>query len=163
MSPHSCCRAFLPLVSLAALAGCDLGSSVGPPEQIVKIQFHYGFGNEIDTFRGTLKKNLFLDGSVTVPCYLSLAAQESVLTILSRTGFDELPDTIDALAGIRVEPSPGVEWLSVLEGGKTKTVVWFFPPGSHQEAIYQLSRERQALVEATPEYQHLPLPRGGLM
>ena len=152
---------FFPVSLLITLLvfGCDLGESPGPDPQNIKLEFHSGFGNVVDTFHGTLTKDLGQDGGVTVPFWFTTAEQETLLSILVNADFVSMPDTVIAIPGLYVDPNPGVELIRVESSQVHKTVVWFFPPTDNR--IQNLSTKIRDLIESTPEFKQLPPMRGG--
>lgn len=158
---------FIVMTFFISLSGCDQG--VEPPkpdEQFVKLLFRYGFGNRLDTFHGTYTKDLILDGSITIPFWLTKAEQDSVLTQLEQADFFNLPDTISALEGVIIQPDPGLQLLRVQLGGRVKTVVWF-PPVDQElkvgQSVLQLFKSIETIIQAKPEYKTLPPTRGGYL
>lgn len=155
------------LTFLISLSGCDQG--VEPPkpdEQFVKLLFRYGFGDTLDTFHGTYTKDLILDGSITVPFWLTKAEQESVLAKLEQADFFNLPDAIPAFKGVVVQPDPGTQLLRVQTEERLKTVVWFSPIDQKSEVglrTVQLFNSIKAIIQAKPEYKELPPARGGYL
>ena len=93
------------LILLPLVWGCDLGSSPRPDPQFVKIHIRYGFGNSVNTFSGTLTKNLGLDGSVTIPFWLTTAEQDTLLSAVEVADFFTMPDTVFSIPGIAVNPN----------------------------------------------------------
>lgn len=156
---------FIILTFLTSLSGCDRGvESPKPDEQFVKLLFRYGFGDTLDTFKGTYTKDLILDGSITVPFWLTKAEQDSVLTQLEQADFFNLPDTIPSLQGVVVQPDPGLQLLRVQLEGRIKTVVWFSPIDQELKAgqrILRLFKSIETIIQAKPEYKTLPPTRGG--
>ncbi len=145
-------------------AGCDLGDSPRPDPQFVKIQFEYGFGDLVDTFTGQLTKDLVLDGTVSIPFWLTTAEQEAVLAELEREHFFDLPDTLFQAPGSIIDPDPSPDMLRVQVSGRDKIVIWYYPlllTNANAETIQHLSATIRGLVEAKAEYKRLPPARGG--
>jgi hypothetical protein len=146
------------LIVLISNLGCDLGQSPNPDPQYLKIYYKYFYRNYVDTFNGTLTKDLAADGTITVPFWLTLEEQDSILAELNRTGFYDLPNTIPGTPGIRLEPDPGPQVLRIEFGGRVHQVTWFITSGNEQ--ILRLSQFIRDLVESKPEYKNLPPARG---
>ncbi|HEX9658125.1 MAG TPA: hypothetical protein VGB89_14555 [Bacteroidota bacterium] len=143
---------------------CDLGDSPQPDPQFVKIQFQYSFSDMIDTFNGTLTKDLILDGSVTIPFWLTTSEQESLLEELDRADFFNLPDTLLSIPGVALEPNPSPDFLRVVANGKNKVVIWSYPidlATANGQSVMRLSTAIRNIVESKPEYKQLPPARGG--
>lgn len=147
------------LILLPLFFGCDVGDSPKPDPQFIKLEFHSGFGNLVDTFHETLTKNLGLDSSVTIPFWFTTAEQDTLLSALAKADFVDMPDTVFAIPGVSVEPNPGTQLIRVESRQVQKTVVWFFPPIDNR--IQDLSTTIRKLVESKPEYKQLPPMRGG--
>jgi len=147
-----------------SFAGCDLGNTPQHDPQDVRIQFQHGFRNMVDTFNGTLTKDLALDGTISIPFWLTKAEQEALMTELQQEHFFNLPDTLYAIPGMTVSPDPGPGFLRVTVDGVDKSVVWFHPVDVTQpdgQTIQRVSGAVRALIEATSEYKELPAARGG--
>lgn len=155
------------------LSGCDLGGSPGgggdpvvsadPDPQLIKIQHQYSFRDMVDTFHGTLTKDLVLDGTVTIPFWLTRAEQETVRVALERENFFGLPDTLFPVPVMYVEPDPSPDFIRVEADGVDKTVVWIYPldqANQNNQAILRLAAVIRRIVEARSEYKQLPEPRG---
>ena len=88
-------------IILVITTGCssltDIENTAHDP-QVVEVHLQYSFLDELNTFEGTLTKDLVMDGSVTVAFWLSIAEQESILEKADQVSFFSLPDTITALA-----------------------------------------------------------------
>ena len=161
---------FLPVLFIAlmmSLFGCDQGPEPQKPdEQFVKLLFQYSFRDELDTFNCTLTKDLVLDGTITVPFWLTTAEQESVLSELKRSDFFNLPDTLQRTDIISIDPTPGSQLLRVYVNGQSKTVVWSYlidPDLPLNQRILGLSCAIQTIIESKPEYKRLPQARGGYL
>jgi hypothetical protein len=145
--------------------GCEHGlEPQKPDEQFVKLLFQYGFRDELNTFNGTLTKDLVLNGTVTVPFWLTKSEQESVLVELARVDFFYLPDTLLRMAGVDISPNSGTQLLRIEVGSQTKTVIWSYlidPSHPASQRITQLSQAIQGIIESKPEYKQLPPARGG--
>jgi hypothetical protein len=118
----------------------------------------------IDTFNGTLTKDLILDGSVTIPFWLTTSEQESLLEELDRADFFNLPDTLLSIPGVALEPNPSPDFLRVVANGKNKVVIWSYPidlATANGQSVMRLSTAIRNIVESKPEYKQLPPARGG--
>jgi len=149
------------LVMWIAICGCDLGQSPGHDPQYVKIYFKYFFRNSVDTFNGTLTKDLAADGTITVPFWLTTEQQDSILVEVVRSDFYDLPDTLFGNPHIHLEPDPGVQALRIEVDGRAHQVVWYTTSSNQQ--ILRLSQFIRDLVHSTPEYKNLPPARGGYL
>ena len=159
-----------PITWLAALtvtaSGCS--SSSGPEgvahdPQTVEIHLQYGFLNELNTFEGTLTKDLVVDGSVSVAFWMPAADQDSILEKAERLSFFDLPDTIPGLTGAAIDPGPSPDWLRIRSGGKDQMVVWTYPldPDNVQAAaVQELADYIFSVVQRNPVYILLPPARG---
>lgn len=156
---------------MLAMSGCvDRGANpLPPPQQLpdpqeVRIDFQYGFRDTVDTFRGYLTKDLVLDGTVTIPFWLTTTEQQRILEALERYDFFELPETLAAVPGSALDPNPGPDFLRVRVDGRDKAVVWFYPLPDMDTAaasIESLAVAIRRIVEAKAEYQRLPSANGG--
>lgn len=157
MSPrHALVGTFLAL--LASVWGCDLGQSPTPDPQFLKIQLKHSFRDSVDTFNGTLTKDLAAGGTITVPFWLTAEEQDSILAEVVRRQFYDLPDTIPNTPGMRLSPDPGPQVLRIEVDGRSHQVVWYAT--SNNEEIFLLLTFIRDVVQATPEYQCLPPAQG---
>ena len=140
-----------------------------PDEQFLKIDFRYGFGNELNTYDMTFTKDLVLDGYVTVDFWLTTEEQENIVGKLEENDFANLPDTIatysagDSIA-IQIIPSPGRQFIKAKFDNIEKEVSFYFPlpEGNPASAkILDLYEFIINIIHNKPEYQQLPEPRGG--
>jgi hypothetical protein len=148
------------------LTGCDLGEPSPPGPQLVKIRLQYNFRDMVDTFNGTLTKDLVLDGTVTVPFWLTKSEQDGLLAEIEREGFFNMPDTIASIPGVVITPDPSPDFLRVQVNGSDKTVVWNYPINTSNpqgQAIRRLATALWNTVTAKPEYKQLPPTRGGYL
>ena len=140
-----------------------------PEEQFIKIHFHYGFGNELNTFEQTYQKDLVLDGSVKIPFWLTAEEQEQIISKVQTVNFFQFPDTIcynsetDSFTVAIVEPNPGRQFLRILYQEQDKTVNWYLPLPDNEYSIslLELIEHIISIIESKPEYQSLPPVRGG--
>ena len=152
------------LLVLSIFMACDLGEAPQPDPQFIQLHFKYGFGNAVNTFDGTLTKDLVLDGSVTVPFWFTTREQQLILNELNRLDFYSLSDTLPAITGVVVEPEPGPMSLRVRVDQRDKTVVWSLPldeTKTEARTVRQLSSAIWDIVQSTTAYKHLPSARGG--
>jgi hypothetical protein len=153
-------------VLTVAVSGCS--SSSGPEDvahdpQTVEIHLQYGFLNELNTFEGTLTKDLAMDGSVSVEFWMPAADQDSILEKAEQLSFFDLPDTIPCLTGVAIDPDPSPDWLRIRSRGKDQTVVWTYPLDAHNvqaAAVRELADYIFSLVRRNPVYILLPPARG---
>jgi hypothetical protein len=157
-----CCAA-------ASLAGTGCSPSVDTETvahepQFVEVQLQYGFQDEVDTFRGHLTKDLVMDGSITVPFWMSKENQESILLKAEELSFFQLLDRIPAREGVAVCPDPSPDLLRIRSGHQDKTVVWSYPldpENTQASAVKELSGFIMEIVRQTDAYRRLPDARGG--
>ncbi len=162
------CKAYMlmGLLPLAVLPGCDLGEGPEHDPQLIRVQLHYGFRNAVNTFDGTLTKDLVMDGSVTVPFWFTTEEQQHIATYLERADFFDLPDTIHQIPGVSWVPNPGPLKLRVATDRGEKVVVLYYPPeqtNGHWKAVEELALAIWTIVEATPAYKQLPPARGAFL
>jgi hypothetical protein len=150
------------------IIGCSK-TIIEPDPQFLKIHFYYGFGNELNTFEQTYTKDLVQDGYVTVDFWLTEAEQESIRNKLQVVDFFNFPDTLnyqidsDSIM-VSINPDPGWQFLHVADENRNKIVHWRYPLPEENEfvpALVELKNLIIDLIEAKPEYQALPPPRGG--
>jgi hypothetical protein len=137
-----------------------------PDAQVLKIKMQYWFNDELNTFDGTLRKDLILDGTVTVPFWLTTAEQDTIVQRALRINFFSSPDTIGRQTGVFVEPDPSPDMLRLRFGNHDKTVVWWFPMDSTNQYARPTLELRNAIIEiihSKPEYKALPDVRGVYM
>ena len=145
--------------------GCDSGSEpLKPDEQFVKILLQSGFRDEVDTFSGTLTKDLVVDGIITIPFWLTKAEQEAILSELTLENFFNLPDTLPAMQGVTISPNPSPDLLRVEVGGELKTVLWSYPldpVNQNSQTIIRLTQVIKNVIESKEEFKRLPPAKGG--
>jgi hypothetical protein len=140
-----------------------------PDPQFLKIHFYYGFGNELNTLEQTYTKDLVLDGYITVDFWLTESEQESIRNKLNVVDFFHFPDTLIYQIGsdsimVSISPDPGWQFLQVADENRDKIVYWRYPLPEGNEFVPRLVELKNLIidiVEAKPEYQALPPPRGG--
>ncbi len=152
------------LAALPLLGGCDLGGPHPSDTQSVKVLFKYGFRDQVDTFNGTLTKDLILNGTTTVAFSFTSAQQDSVIRALERSDFFHLPDTLFPVPGVAISPNPGVQVLRVQCEGRTKTLVWndvLDASDPRTEKVLRLWGALEGIVRSTDTYRSLPPASGG--
>jgi hypothetical protein len=161
----ACLAVFLGIAVL--LTGCDLGepsTSVDP--QRVKVFFKYDFRDQVDTFNGTLTKDLVMNGTVTVPFGFKQSEQDSLLSVLARAGFFALPDTLYPMPNVSIWPDPGFQVLRVEFEGTTKCLVWMEllnESDPRTGRVRELWARLRNLVQSTDTYKQLPPAAGGYL
>lgn len=154
------------LTCQAVFPGCDFGEPGNSDPQYVKIHLQSGFRDVVDTFNGTLTKDLVLDGTVSIRFFLTEAEQEQVLTVLTDEGYFTLPDTVHSTPGVMIDPDPSPDFLRVQANSLDKTVVWNYPlepSDEHGQAVVRIVMAIREIVEARSEYKQLPPARGGYL
>jgi hypothetical protein len=134
--------------------------------QLLKIQYQYGFRDELNTFAGTYQKDLVLDGTVKVPFWLSAEEQDTILGKAMAVEFFSFPDTILAEAGVCLDPNPSPDVLRLEYGETEKTVLWSYPldPASgYTGGLLELTSLIREVIESKAEYKRLPAARGGYL
>lgn len=159
------------LFSLGVFAACFPGGCSHSPNeprqtQFLQIQFQYYFRDELNTFEGTLQKDLVMDGVIKVPFWLSRSEQQAILDKAQAIGFFSFPDTLFREPGIAFSPDPSPDILRIRYQQQEKSVVWFYPMDSRSQFSQRL-RELADLIrqsiESKPEYKRLPQARGGYL
>jgi hypothetical protein len=118
----------------------------------------------VDTFNGTLTKDLVENGVITVPFGFKTSEQDSVLSALTDARFFELPDTLYPLPNVSIAPDPGTQTLRVEYEGKTKSLVWLYVLDTSDPrtgSVQQLWARLRRLVQSTDTYKQLPPAVGG--
>lgn len=151
----------------AFLSGCDGGVPVTPEDpQRVKIFFKFDHRDQVDTFNGTLTKDLAADGTCTVPFGFTNAEQDSLLLALADSRFFDLPDTLYPIPTIWIAPDPGPQILRVESGGGTKSLFWLYlldAADPRSAAVQKLWSRLRQLVQSTEAYKKLPPAAGGYL
>ena len=158
------------VLSILFLAECAK-APLQPEHQFVKIQFHYGFRNELDTFEGTFQKDLILDGTIKTSFRLDAEEQDLILAQVVAIGFFQYPDTIMWKGGpdsihTEVEPNPGWQFLRIRYEDEEKAVYWRYPLPEEDKLVAPLldvTHLLREVIESKPEYQALPPARGGYL
>jgi hypothetical protein len=157
----------LGLLSLSFILSCNI-KPIEPNPQFIKIQYHYGFYNELDTFTGVYQKDLVQDGIARTEFYLTDSEQVQIINKIQSVDFFAFPDTINSFSktgyNVSVDPDPGIQFLKIEYEGKTKSVFWcFFLPNniSFVPELKEITFFIQKIIEAKPEYKKLPAARGG--
>jgi len=155
------------VMMMLAAGGCNPPTETETPEhnpQLVQIHLQTGFLDELNTFEGTMTKDLVMDGSITVSFWLSTPAQDSILERAEQLSFFGLPDTIPVLDGVAIQPDPSPDMLRIRAWDRDHTVVWSYPVdqmNTHAAAVFELSEFIMEIVRQSPVYRSLPEPRGG--
>jgi hypothetical protein len=149
------------------LTGCDFGEpSTGSDLQRVKVFFKFDFRDQVDTFTGTLTKDLVQNGTVTVPFGFTESEQDSLVTILDHTGFFGLPDTLYPMPNVSIFPDPGFQVLRVEFEGTAKALVWMAVLDSSDPRtgrVRELWTRLRDLVQSTDTYRQLPPAEGAYL
>ena len=157
----------LPLGIAVLLTGCDLGDpSAGADPQRVKVFFKYDFRDQVDTFNGTLTKDLVLNGTVTVPFGFKRSEQDSLVAVLAQTDFFGLPDTLYPMPNVSIYPDPGFQVLRVEFEGTTKSLVWMAvldESDPRTGRVRELWARLRSLVQSTDTYRQLPPAEGAYL
>jgi hypothetical protein len=159
--------AFCFVATLFTEAGCLLSTdteTIVHDPQFVEVYLQYGFLDELNTFTGTLTKDLVMDGSITVAFWLSTKDQQSILEAADQLSFFSFPDTFPAQKGVSFQPDPSPDRLRIRSGNRDHTVAWSYPldPANIQAAgVRGLSEFIFSLVRQSAVYKSLPQARGG--
>jgi len=152
-------RTILWLSLAALLCGCTDDIVPKRDPQYVGLYYRYNYRDEVDTFNGTLTKDLVADGTATVGFCLTTKAQDSILAEAVRDSFFAIPDTIVSPVHIAIYPFPPPQVLRIRAGELSHQVVWYNYPGG--DAMIRLAGVILGIVQSTPEYDRLPPARGG--
>lgn len=150
------------------LTGCSK-TITEPDPQLLTIHFYCVFGNVLDTFEQTYTKDLVMDGYITVDFWLTEIEQERVKNKVNQVDFFSFPDTLIQQIGsdsimVSIHPDPGWKFLRVSDETRDKIIYWRYllPEGNEfVPRLVELKNLIIGIIEAKPEYQALPLPRGG--
>jgi hypothetical protein len=166
---------WIPLL-LAAMTAC----TSGPPTPF-GLRVERWTGDAVDTFAGTVTKDMVPDPDTTIALTLTPEELESIRQEVIETRFFELPDTILGsslnVSGIltRIELRMGrrsktvtvrtsTDWDQALERWRIRGRLPQNESTREQRLrVDALSRHVFALVKAHPEYRALPRPRGGYL
>ncbi|UCD38291.1 MAG: hypothetical protein JSW54_02075 [Fidelibacterota bacterium] len=157
----------LPTLMLISILLAACGEPVEPDEQFVKVHFHYGFRNELNTFEHNYQKDLVMDGVATTEFWLTTTEQEALLIKATQCGFFDLPDTIiqpwDTVMVV-IDPNPGPQFLRLQHEAQDHLVTWFYP--LPEDTVYlprliELAVCLIDLIESKQAYKSLPPARGG--
>jgi hypothetical protein len=135
-----------------------------PDVQVLKIDLQYGFRDELNTFTRTLQKDLVMDGTVTVPFWLTSDEQDRILQKALGIDFFSLSDTLQREPGVFISPDPSPDLLRLQYGSQEKTVIWYYPQDPNDtgwKALLELRDVIIQVIQAKPEYKVLPAARGG--
>jgi len=155
-------RRMILTLSLAALM-CGCTDDIVPEKdpQYLGLYYRYNYRDVVDTFTGTLTKDLIADGTATVGFWLTTEAQDSILAEAVRDSFFAMPDTIIPPVRIAIYPFPPPQVLRIRAGELSHQVVWYNYPGG--DAMTRLAGVILGIVQSTPEYKSLPPARGEYM
>ena len=120
----------------------------------------------MDTFNGTLTKDLVLNGTVTVPFGFKRSEQDSLVAVLAQTDFVGLPDTLYPMPNVSIYPDPGFQVLRVELEGTTKSLVWMAildASDPRTGRVRELWTRLRSLVQSTDTYRQLPLAEGAYL
>jgi hypothetical protein len=130
----------------------------------------YGVGgrNEMNTFHGTLTKDLIVDSSITISFRLSNDELSVIRDRLYSIRFFDYPDTMKTQHKGRhikkfVAPHD-TYFLRVQLGTQTKAVFWEdsdLSDDARAIALRSTIKLIRGIIETRPEYQRLPKARGG--
>ena len=143
--------------------GCEK-KVLEPDPQFLKIHFHYGFANELNTFEQTFQKDLGLDGTAITDFWFSTEEQERILVKVETINFFNFSDTVgynpgvDSIAVI-IEPHPGWQFLRAKHENRDKTVYWYDfynYEDKYSTPLMELTSLIIEIIESKPEYQNLP-------
>ena len=142
-------------------------TTVEPEPQFVQVFFKYGFFNELNTFNNTYKKDLVLDGSVTVTFWLTADEQNRIISKTNEIDFFTLPDTLEGDTTLMViDPNPGYQTIRIKNENNDKTVNWIYPLNYSDSSVVkalELYDFMISIIEAKPEYKKLPPSRGSYL
>jgi hypothetical protein len=142
-------------------------SAVEPDTQFVQIFLKYGFNNELNTFNNTFQKDLVLDGTITVPFWLTTDEQNRILSKANEVNFFSLPDTLEGDTTLMViDPNPGYQTIRIKNENNDKTVNWIYPLNYSDSSVVkalELYDFMISIIEAKPEFKKLPPSRGSYL
>jgi hypothetical protein len=137
----------------------------GHDPQKMKIFFHLGMADELDTFHGTYQKDL-IPGTAKTEMWFTTREQEIILTKLDEIRFFTWPDTLAMEPGVHESPDFGYQTIRIKTAEHDKTVVWYAPISRRLKLEYYL-QDLQGLfndiIHSKPEYKALPARKGGYM
>ena len=154
------------LILLMLFNSCE-ETTIEPEPQFVQVFFKYGFFNELNTFNNTYKKDLVLDGSVTVTFWLTADEQNRIISKANEIDFFTLPDTLEGDTTLMViDPNPGYQTIRIKNENNDKTVNWIYPLNYNDSSVVkalELYDFMISIIEAKPEYKKLPPSRGSYL
>ena len=139
-------------------------STLEPDTQFVQIFLKYWFKNELNTFNNTYQKDLVLDGTITVPFWLTTDEQNRILSKANEVNFFSLPDTLERDTTFTFDPNPGYQTIRIKFEGNDNIVQWIEPLDYNDPSVnktLELYEYIISIIEAKPEYKNLPPHRGG--
>ena len=156
------------IIAIILFVSCERKYPTEPEVQFIKIHFHYGFENELNTFELTYQKDLVMDGTIKTSFWLNQKEQNEIVEKIQAINFFDFPDTIkygesDSIR-IYVSPNPGRQFIRIKYNESDKTVNWYpplpennsFTPNLKDLMIFIIQ-----IIETNPEYKKLPPARGG--
>ena len=157
------------LLALFLFSCSDINSA--KPEMDFNVSLRYGVlaRNELNTFGNTITKDLILDGTVTVPLFLSKSDLDSIKTKMDQIGFFNYPDTFTVRSGdtTRIFITPNNTYdFKVKSHSTLKTLLWddaIIANDTQATKLRGLITLIRGIVESKPEYQKLPPARGGYL
>ncbi|HBV97982.1 MAG TPA: hypothetical protein DEF36_13180 [Desulfotomaculum sp.] len=122
--------------------------------------------SQIDTYKGTLTKDLILDGSKTIEFKIPDNVKKDIYKLMMDINILSYPDTLK-VDGMAITPSCDYE-LTVTINGKTKTIIWKegFPPfmtdnlSKENQNFLKLVKHIDDYICSTEEYKKMPKERG---
>jgi hypothetical protein len=155
---------------LILFIACERKYPTEPEVQFIKIHFHYGFENELNTFELTYQKDLVMDGTIKTSFWLNQKEQNKIVEKIQAINFFDFPDTIkygesDSIR-IYVSPNPGRQFIRIKYQQFDKTVNWFSPlPESNSctPILKDLMTFIIQIIEVNPEFEKLPPVQGGYL
>jgi hypothetical protein len=154
--------AFIPITYLVIQNNKSKGTDFNLDDFNFRLNF-YTYGKEqIDTYKGTLTKDLVLNGTKTVKFKIPDNVKNDIYDLMMNIDIMSFPDTLN-LEEVTITPSCDYE-LTVTMQGKTKTIIW--NEGFYPELADDLPKENTdflKLVEYirdytynTDEYKNMP-------
>ncbi|MDP2885375.1 MAG: hypothetical protein Q8P51_10185 [Ignavibacteria bacterium] len=157
----------LSLFTLLCFSCSELSSP--RPETDFNVHLRYGIlaRNEVNTFENTFTKDLILEGTITVPFYLSRDDLGSIEAKMEQIDFFSYPDTFavnsqDSVQGI-VTPNSTYDF-KVRYHSTLKTLFWddaIIASDPRAAKLRELILLIRNIIESKPEYKQLPPARGG--
>ena len=162
---------FITLIGLVACA--SPAPTPNPPRQEQNFAFTFEFGscnNDIlDTFNGTFTKDMIVEPDVTIPFQLSNSQLTIIFQKMSEISFFDYPDVffIPTREGETVGiVTPAMQYrITVRNGDLTRSLSWLdeiidptTPKAENLRALFRLIMD---MIQESPEYKNLPVPKAG--